>query len=229
MNKAIIAITGNGTRIGAGLRDGLPDAELFVPEKLLGAVTGPTTPFTGELKGLIRTLWQTKQGLICVMAAGIVVRLVAPLLECKEKDPAVVVIDDAGKFAVSLLSGHLGGANELASTCASLIGAAAVITTATDVHCLPSFDILAKEHDWVIDDLSRVKVLNSLLLEDAEIAVVDPSGFVKRYFSDRGRLSYHDDLPDALESEARGFLFVTNRKLPGDMRSFFGPKTLSWA
>jgi cobalt-precorrin 5A hydrolase len=214
MKTAIITITANGARLGAVLRDGLPDAELFVPGKDPGVMTGPATPFTGELKRLIRFLWDTKQGLVCIMATGIVVRLIAPLLQGKDKDPAVVVIDDAGKFAVSLLSGHLGGANELAGRCASLIGATPVITTATDANGLPSFDMLAKQHDWVIEDMSRVKVLNTLLLEDDEIAVVDPTGLVDQCFSGRGRLSYHDNFLNALESGTKGFLFVTNREIP---------------
>jgi cobalt-precorrin 5A hydrolase len=93
-------------------------------------------------------------------------------------------MDDAGRFAVSLLSGHLGGANRLADLCASASGATAVITTATDAHGLPSFDLLAKDQGWVIDDLSRVKILNSLLLEDKEIAVVDPTGQQERLSPD---------------------------------------------
>ncbi len=219
MKTAIITITANGARLGAGLRDGLPDTELFVPEKHLGIVTGPAAPFAGDLKQLINSLWDTKQGLVCVMASGIVVRVIAPLLQGKDRDPAVVVMDDAGRFAVSLLSGHLGGANELARKCASLTGATAVITTATDAHCLPSFDMLAKEQEWIIDDLSRVKVLNTLLLEDEEIAVVDPTGLVEQYFSGRGKLRLHDDFPAALRSGAGGFLFVTNRKLPAQNRA----------
>ena len=152
------------------------------------------------------------------MATGIVVRMIAPLLRSKDKDPAVVAIDDAGKFAVSLLSGHLGGANGLAGRCASLLGGTPVITTATDAHCLPSFDMLAKEQDWVIDELSQVKILNTLLLEDAEIAVVDATGLVEQYFSGQGKLSFHDDFPNALESGAGGFLFVTNREIPPESR-----------
>jgi cobalt-precorrin 5A hydrolase len=127
-------------------------------------------------------------------------------------------MDDAGRFAVSLLSGHLGGANQMAEQCALATGAAAVITTATDVHGLPSFDMLAKEQGWAIDDLSRVKTLNSLLLEGGEIAVVDQSGQVKRFVSARGNLRYHPDFQAALSSGAAGFLFVTNREIPPDCR-----------
>jgi cobalt-precorrin 5A hydrolase len=219
MKIAIIAITGNGARIAARLAEGLPGSELYVPPKLADLAQCPFTVFPECLKDLISKLWRTTDGLVCIMASGIVVRMIAPLLEGKDKDPAVVVMDDAGKFAVSLLSGHLGGANELAGRCALLTGATPVITTATDANGLPSFDMLAREMGWVIDDLSRVKVLNSLLLEDAEIAVVDPTGQVEQYCGGRGRLVFHADFQIALRSSAKGFLFVTNRRLPPQAQS----------
>jgi cobalt-precorrin 5A hydrolase len=153
------------------------------------------------------------------MATGIVVRLLAPLLQGKERDPAVVVMDDAGRFAISLLSGHLGGANELASRCAFITGAREVITTATDANDLPSFDMLAKEHGWLIEDLSRVKVLNSLLLDSEEIAVVDTTGLVRPWFHGRGRLVFHDTVVGALRSPAKGFLLVTNGFIPPQIQS----------
>jgi cobalt-precorrin 5A hydrolase len=140
--------------------------------------------------------------------------LIAPLLESKETDPAVVTMDDAGRFAIALTSGHLGGANELAERCAFISGARSVITTATDVNNLPSFDMLAKEQGWVIDDISRIKTLNSLLLDNEEIAVVDPSGQTRCWFHGCGKLSFHDTFAAAGESRAKGFLFVTNRQLP---------------
>jgi cobalt-precorrin 5A hydrolase len=172
-----------------------------------------------ELAPLVGELWPRVDGFVFIMATGIVVRLVAPFLEGKDKDPAVVVMDDAGKFAISLLSGHLGGANELASRCAFITGAREVITTATDANGLPSFDMLAKEQGWAIDDLSRVKTLNSLLLDDEEIAVVDSTGLVRPWFHGRGRLSFHDSFVAGMRSRARGFLFVTNSFIPPQLRS----------
>lgn len=219
MKTAIIAITGNGARLGARLSEGLPGSLLHLPPKLADQVGAPCSVSPECLKDLIARLWREHDGLVCIMATGIVVRMIAPLLEGKDKDPAVVVMDDAGHFAVSLLSGHLGGANQLAERCAELAGATPVITTATDVNGLPSFDLLARENGWVIDDLSRVKVLNALLLEDREIAVVDPSGLVEQTFCGRGRLTYHADFLAALKSGARGFLFVTNRSLPPQVQS----------
>ncbi|GAB7025231.1 cobalt-precorrin 5A hydrolase [Geotalea toluenoxydans] len=219
MRIAIIAITRNGARLGAQLRDGFPRADLFVLQKYAGMAGKKAVPFIGELKELVRRLWPETDGFVFIMATGIVVRMIAPLLEAKDKDPAVVVMDDAGRFSIPILSGHLGGANELACRCAFLTGAREVITTATDANNLPSFDMLAKEEGWVIDDLARVKVLNSLLLDDAEIAVVDGTGRVRTWFHGRCPLSFHDTFIEALQSSAKGYLFITNRQLPPQVQS----------
>ena len=211
MHVAIIAITRNGARIGADLLAGIPESRLFVIEK---HATGDAHPFSTGVQSLVDRLWPDYGGFVFIMAAGIVVRTIAPLLQAKDRDPAVVVLDDAGRFAVSLLSGHIGGANALAKTCAALIGSIPVITTATDVNELPSFDMLAKESGWLIEDLSRVKALNALLLEGKEIAVVDHGSAVRRYCAGKGNLSFHEDFYRALASGASGRLYVTNRIIP---------------
>jgi cobalt-precorrin 5A hydrolase len=216
MHVAIIAITKNGARIGADLLAGIPQSRLFVIEK---HATGDAHPFSSGVQPLVDRLWPDYGGFVFIMATGIVVRTIAPLLQAKDRDPAVVVLDDAGRFAVSLLSGHIGGANALAKTCAELIGSVAVITTATDVNELPSFDMLAKENGWLIEDLSRVKVLNALLLEGKEIAVVDYGSAVRRYCAGKGVLFFHENFDDALDSDAKGQLFVTNRIIPPHLAS----------
>lgn len=83
---------------------------------------------------LTEQLFSTVDAIVFVGACGIAVRAVAPHIESKMKDPAVIVCDETGRFAISLLSGHVGGANTLAQQIADLIGAAAVITTASDSH-----------------------------------------------------------------------------------------------
>jgi len=219
MKIAIISITRNGALIGARLKEGLGTAEHYVLQKYRGQAGKESIPFIGDLRDLVSRLWPEVQGFVFIMAAGIVVRMIAPHLDGKDKDPAVVVMDEAGKFSISLLSGHIGGANELSCRCAFVTGAREVITTATDVNCLPSFDMLAVEEGWSIDDLSRVKTLNSLLLDGQEIAVVDATGLVRPYFHGRGRLSYYDTFVEALQSPARGYVFVTNRHLPPQVQS----------
>ena len=215
MKIAVIAITKGGVRTGRILCESGSGLQLYVSRRYADRVDNRCTVFEPhELKRLIASLWKIKDGLVLIMATGIVVRMIAPLLESKDKDPAIVVMDDAGRFAVSLLSGHLGGANELAERCACAVGAQAVITTATDANNLPSFDMLAKENGWFIDDISRVKTLNTLLLDDEEIAVTDQTGQTRTWLHGRGRITFYDTFAEAAKSNARGFLYVTNGHLP---------------
>jgi cobalt-precorrin 5A hydrolase len=214
MNIAVIAITRGGALLGHRLCKTSAGFEFFVSRRYAGQAGSSTCFEPDDLKSLIAGLWKKYDGFVLIMATGIVVRIIAPLLESKETDPAVVVMDDAGRFAVSLLSGHLGGGNELAERCAFATGARAVITTATDANGLPSFDMLAREQGWVIDDISRVKTLNTLLLDDEEIAVVDPTGQSRIWLHGRGRITFYETFAEAARSPASGFLFVTNRTLP---------------
>ena len=103
---------------------------------------------------------------------------VAPLLQGKDRDPAVVVVDEGGRFAVSLLSGHLGGANELARRVAEALGGTPVITTATDIQGLPALDLLAAQNGLAIDNLAEAKAVSMALLSGQPVRLVDPEGFL---------------------------------------------------
>ncbi len=111
---------------------------------------------------------------IFVAATGIVVRCIAPHLRAKSTDPAVVVLDQKGRFAISLVSGHLGGANALAEDVARITGGTAVITTATDTEALPSLDMVAMESGCAIHNLDAVKHVNGALLAQTPVCVFDP-------------------------------------------------------
>ena len=97
-----------------------------------------------DLRAWTALAWEASDALLFVGAAGIAVRAIAPHVASKATDSAVVVIDEAGRFAVPLLSGHLGGANELAQTVARAAGAIPVITTATDVRGVWAVDTWAR-------------------------------------------------------------------------------------
>ena len=128
-----------------------------------------------NLKQQMETAWEELDGLICIMAAGIVVRCIAPMLRGKDKDPAVIVMDHHGQWAVSLLSGHLGGANALAEKLAQISGGQAVVTTATDVEGVVAFDVVAKKNRLLIENLENLKYVSGKLLNKEDVQVViDP-------------------------------------------------------
>ena len=165
---AIYALTHQGIALGETLSTQL-GGTLFVAQRL-DAIDA--TPFD-SLPRLVADTFSEYDGHIFVAAAGIAVRCIAPHLKSKDVDPAVVVIDQKGEYAVSLLSGHLGGANDLAVQCAGIIGGEAVVTTATDSAGVPSLDVLAQENELAIGNLERVKIVNSALLDKESVQLYD--------------------------------------------------------
>ncbi|MBB5265941.1 cobalt-precorrin 5A hydrolase [Catenibacillus scindens] len=122
----------------------------------------------------VRELWPALDGFIFVMAAGIVVRTIAPLITSKDQDPAVVVMDSRGNFAVSLLSGHLGGANDLARNMAGITGGQPVITTGTDVEQTLAFDLFARENHMEIENLEAMKYVSGAMIAKEPVHVWCP-------------------------------------------------------
>ena len=158
---------------GAGLARTLAarlGGELYLPAKL----AGPGENGFASLPGLMAETFHKHPGHVFVAACGIVVRVVAPLLRGKDKDPAVVVLDQAGRHAVSLLSGHLGGGNALARVAAGITGGTPVITTGTDTQGLPSLDLLARDNALVIENLEAVARINGALLAGNTVPIFDP-------------------------------------------------------
>jgi cobalt-precorrin 5A hydrolase len=212
MKLAIIAITEGGAKLARTLGTAAEDAEVYLPERLRRADN--CRYFSRPLAIELPALFAGYQGLLCIMATGIVVRLLAPHLRGKDTDPAVVVMDEKGDFAVSLLSGHLGGANDLARAAAELTGGQAVITTATDVNDLPAWDDVARQEGMGIEPLPSIKVLNALLLRGEPIALVDRGGRVAAHFGSVATVSCHGNFAQALGSGAAGQVFVTHRHIP---------------
>ena len=121
-------------------------ATLWIPESLTG-VEGSQV-YTGSLKNQLANLWPHYRAFVFCLAAGAVVRLIAPLLQHKSSDPAVVVLDEAGHFVISLCSSHQGGADQLARLIAHMIGATPIITGASVGLGLPAVDILGVPFGW---------------------------------------------------------------------------------
>ena len=120
-------------------------------------------------------MFQSMDALLFIGACGIAVRSIAPYLQGKDKDPAVVVLDERGIFAISLLSGHLGGANELTAVLANLTGAIPVITTATDINGRFAVDVFAKKQNLWISDLKAAKAVSAAVLDE------EPVGFFSEF------------------------------------------------
>jgi len=127
--------------------------------------------FKGELQPIseMKAAYGKKDVLVFIMATGIVMRLLAPLIESQATDPVVLVIDQKGKYVIPVLSGHLGGANDYAEEMAAFLGAQAVITTATDLCQVLSFEKVASNNNLHIENLPALKQVSALLLQGASV------------------------------------------------------------
>lgn len=182
---AVYALTRRGAQVARSIVRGLTGrgrAVLFLPRRLQPDFGEEAEYFDSSAQALADNFHKFS-GHIVVGATGLVVRHLAPLIKSKKEDPAVVVLPQDGRFAVSLLSGHLGGANLLAEETARLTGGRAVISTATDVEGLPALEMLAREHQFEIEDFSRLPAVSRRLVEGEKVPVYDPDGYLKPHLA----------------------------------------------
>ncbi len=125
---------------------------------------------------LLAQIWKVYDQIVLFFALGAAVRLIAPHLQDKQSDPGIVVIDDAGRFAISVVSGHVGGANDLARHCARLIGAVPVITTASDVHNTLAADLLGDTLGWHREHSSQATAVSAAIVNGEPVAILQEAG-----------------------------------------------------
>lgn len=168
---AVVAFTRRGFALGKRLSEALGAKLWFCGAlaKELGAQSA------GALGDWTRARFSDAESIVFIGAAGIAVRSIAPHVKDKFTDPAVVSVDEAGAFAVPLLSGHVGGANALAKRIAGITGGQAVVSTATDVNRQFAVDVWAKEQGLVLCEREAAKAVSAAILEGK------PVGFVSQW------------------------------------------------
>jgi cobalt-precorrin 5A hydrolase len=152
---ALYAITTHGIGIAERLRAAIPAADLYVSQKLLAQAPEGSLPLPLPMGPTLTAMFTAYDCHVFVISIGAVVRMIAPLLQDKKVDPAVVCVDDAARFAICVLSGHVGRGNAYTERVATALGAQAVITTASDVRGTLTVDILGRELGWTLDDPDR--------------------------------------------------------------------------
>lgn len=176
----LVAITKHGAQQTAELARQLPDASVCVADKfasLMAGLPNPVRAYSGAFRDEIATLFTEFDQVVFFVSLGAVVRLIAPHLQSKDEDPGVLVVDDAAQFVIPVLSGHVGGANAMAEQVAALLGATAVLTTASDVGKTIPVDILGRELGWKVEapkiNITRV---SAHVVNGEPIAVVQEAG-----------------------------------------------------
>jgi len=182
----LIAVTGGGRSAAQRLAEAWP---------------GQTRTYDGPPRQAISRAWAQCDGLVCFLAVGATVRLIAPLLDSKWTDPAVVCVDESARHAVAVVGGHAAGANALAAQVAAVFGADAVITTATDAVSLPGLDTLGWPTEGAIGTVSRALLDGERVrLESRQTWPLPP-------------------LPPTVGAEGDYRILITDRLAAGDLRT----------
>ncbi|CAG7614546.1 Cobalt-precorrin-5A hydrolase [Paenibacillus solanacearum] len=235
---AAVAITKHGVEMARALVDQFPGTDLYYMSKFARGDEAERgyELFEGSVKLILPDLFKRYSGIILFISLGAVVRMIAPILEDKKTDPAVVVIDDRGEHAISVLSGHLGGANELTREVAQVIGARPVITTASDVQKTIPVDLFGRSFGWEIESFDKATPVSASVVNEERVAVVQEAGETNWWTYDRPIPDHIKVYASGKEAAEAGFdaaLVVTDRLLaPEEERVLlhngvlYRPKTL---
>jgi cobalt-precorrin 5A hydrolase len=175
---------------------------------------------TGEafdlpLRPVVERAFAEYSSLVLFLSAGATIRLLAPLLESKQVDPAVVCVDDAGAFCVSLISGHVGGADKLAQEVAQHLGARAVITSASHASGTLAVDLLGREFDWrLVADSTTVTRASAAVINGQPIGVWQGAGELGWWPQETPlpeNITVYPALEDLAASACAAALVVTDR------------------
>ena len=225
---AVVAITKNGIKMGQKLGSLYPQWHIYAPAKFRNNDSNVIW-FDETASKKLGTLFAKYEGLICIFSLGAVIRLLAPHLKDKKTDPAVLVINDYCEFVISALSGHMGGANELACDIASKMGASPVITTAADVNKTIAVDMVGRKLGWRIDGDKDVTKVSAMMVNAEKIGVYQDAGSsdVLGQNIPQNVTIYHS-IKELCDSNCVGMMIITDRilgQLPKP-RVIYRPKIL---
>ncbi len=226
---AILSLTKNGTALAAKLQSGLSGSLVYAPVRFAAE---NMQAYRGKPLELVRELFDSQSQLVLIMPLGVAVRAVGQLAESKQTDPGVVVLDEAGRFAISMLSGHLGGANRMAEQVAAITGGQAVITTASDVQGLPSLDLLGKEEGWQIAGSENLTAASAAWVNGETVGLWQEVETLTVAGLDRPNLLRQDAPEQLIDEKFKAALVVTYHR-PGvfqqalrDKAVFYHPPAL---
>lgn len=224
MPVAIVAITRNGLKLAEKLKKGFPNAAVFYKRKYGDGCKDKDgfIPYDGKSKDMIPVLFEKYKGIIFIFSLGAAVRLIAPYVKDKKTDPAVIVVDDEGEFAISALSGHLGGANELTEKTASILNAVPVITTASDRQNTIAVDILGRSFGWTFESPDYLTAVSAAVVNGGKVAIIQESGEKNWWQSDAplpGNLHIYKTIGEAVENDCEAFIIITHRILQPNIQT----------
>jgi cobalt-precorrin 5A hydrolase len=213
---SVLAITKNGINIGIKLKELFPNWEIFAPVKLSNE-NNSIIWYSEPTSDKIIELFKNSNALICLFSLGAVIRLIAPHLKDKKTDPAVIVIDDKTNFVISVLSGHIGGANELTQEISEKLNALPVITTAADVNKTIAVDLVGREFGWRIDDDTTVTKISAHMVNAEPIGVFQQTNDQKWYKQLPKNVTIYDSLEELKKSNSKAHLIISDEIIDNEL------------
>ncbi len=215
---SVLAITKNGINIGQTLKEFFPEFEIFAPIKFSNQ-NNSITWYSEPTSEKIVELFKNNDAIICLFSLGAVIRLIAPYIKDKKTDPAVIVIDDKTNFVISVLSGHIGGANELTEKIAEKLQAQPVITTAADVNKTIAVDLVGRDFGWKIDDDSNVTRISAHMVNEEPIGVFQETGEKNWYKQLPKNVSIYNTIEQLKNSKSKANLIISDKIVEDDLSS----------
>ena len=220
---AVVALSLHGAILARRLAAGLgSEPTLFLDGRFCGPDIGEEgfqlRKFTLPLRPVIREAWDEFEEVVLFLPVGAAVRLVATMLTDKRTDPALVCVDDAGRFAVSVVSGHLGGADALAKRVAELLGAEAVITSGSHATGTVAVDLLGREFGWTMEaDSTSVTRASAAVVNREPVAVFQNAGETDWWAAGEplpGNLQVYESLQELRDADCAAALIITDEADP---------------
>lgn len=215
---AVVAITKHGTELARKLQANFPLVDVYYMGKFAKGDEAERgiQMFFGSVRLLLPALFSVYKGIIGIFSIGAMVRLSAPLIKDKKSDPAVVVIDDKGEHVISVLSGHLGGANDLVREVAAILGARPVITTASEVQQTIPVDLFGQRFGWEWESAEKLTPVSASVVNEEHVAIVQESGEKNWWMYDSPipkNIRIYPSITEAIAAQPRAALVVTHRVL----------------
>lgn len=181
-NLAVICVTDNGEKIANKIKEKMNS-------KLNVSIYSREIVKNKKINNIMKDIFCSVDFIVFISSTGIAVRSIASFIKNKKYDPGIIAIDNSAKYAISLLSGHLGGANEITLELSKVLGTQAVITTATDNLGIVAPDVYAKENDLVISNMGICKNIAASLVNGGKVGFLDES---QLYLLPKGYEKYND-------------------------------------
>ena len=183
MKIAVYCVSKNAVKLAEKINlDSKYNCDIYISARLFAEKNEDSSDFiimNESLKEVVEKTFRDYDLHIFIMAAGIVVRVIADFIKSKDVDPAVLTVDEQGNFVISLLSGHLGGANEECNYLANVLGSLPVITTASDVSGKIAVDTLSQKLNAKLDDLESAKRVTALIVNGEKVRLLLPENLTE--------------------------------------------------